>query len=240
MTEEKSGEDLVRHIPARQRHISKKVRTFSPLLGDPERKVFARRRQREAIAAAHVEKGRDMEGLVRLMLGRTVLGDRRNIGVSVAERVVDFMDHAAQIAFRAVAEVKRDGIEFIAEDTRRAEQAHRAALQRNAGVGKARARPLEDRRPVPGAMIALMEGVEIEPVDRKPAIRRRRLVQAGQIDHEKRHAIAETMPEGRGSLVDGPAFIKAKRRRMHGANPGIRRRKICGTAGARARPNRRR
>ena len=162
---------------------------------DHQREGLGRGADAEAVAEVHVEEGRDVEGLVAALadFAAVVALDRDQVGVALAEGVVDLPQDRRQGAVAAVAEEHRQRIEGPAEDPRHGEQPDRPAVGGETGGAH---RPLDlsleiDARPV--AAIAGEEGGEIEAIDREEAEPAVEIGQLVEIDQHRPDAIGETM-----------------------------------------------
>ena len=83
---------------------------------------------RETHIQVHVHKRRDMENFLTMLIDRRAVGiDRDQISMALSECIVDFVENSREQAVKPVTEIDAQRIEAVAENTRHAEQANRAA-----------------------------------------------------------------------------------------------------------------
>nr|WP_235935582.1 hypothetical protein [Devosia aurantiaca] len=118
MREKQRQERSVRKGPslAGERRIKQRLAALRFVDGDAN--TFAGLVQAKLVAAIGIDKGRDVEGLVRRLLP---LG-RQDIAVALAKGVVDLVDRRQRLPLGVVAKPDGERIEHIAQNARVAEQ----------------------------------------------------------------------------------------------------------------------
>ena len=111
-------------------------RTFCVSFQNPQPYNVTRRRHPKMIPHRYLDEGRDVKQFV-LFLADTgeadlVRTDGQRVGVNFAEGVADFLDQHRKRVIGAIAEIDRQRIERVAEQSRIAQQQHPAAGEVNA------------------------------------------------------------------------------------------------------------
>src|SRR5690242_4851263 len=133
----------------------------------------ARRGEAETVFRLGADEGRDVEDLACPVLGLPCHGStarrREHVVVHLAEGVAHLAHHRAQRTVPMMAVPDAHGIEDVAQHPREAQQIYRAALECDAALRQQRIQPGTQRPAVAGAVVAVMEAVEIKAVMRKKA-----------------------------------------------------------------------
>ena len=102
---------------------------------DEQREATIRLGQAKIVDQVHIHERRYEQNLPGVLpdFARIRL-DRCHVGVTLAERVVNLVDHGGQFTIGPVAEIDTDRVEAVAERARHAEQADSAACEFDSGL----------------------------------------------------------------------------------------------------------
>ena len=133
--------------------------------GDP----FAGRHDPELVAHVHVEEGRHVEDLRAALDDRGVgIGfDGNDVGVALAERVADGVEHCRERTVGAMTEVDAQRIERETKDARQRQEAYRAVVHGDPGAGELFAHHGAQGRALWRSlrqMIAIVKGKEVPAI----------------------------------------------------------------------------